>query len=71
MADWYENDATGRRVLVGLTADETEEFERLDAALPYDGELVWPDIDLPLLPMEERWLELWNRHANARDRKTG
>lgn len=32
----YSQDAAGRRVLTGLS-EETGEFFRLDASLPYDG----------------------------------
>jgi hypothetical protein len=50
----YESDAKGRRVLVGLTHEETTEFELLEAQLPmYQAEL--------------RWLELFNKHERARE----
>lgn len=58
-------DDLGRRVLVGLTYEETREFEALDASVPYDGELVWPDRNLPILPVETRWLALWEKHERA------
>lgn len=58
-------DDLGRRVLVGLTCEETREFEALDASVPYDGELVWPDRNLPILPVETRWLALWEKHERA------
>ncbi len=61
----YQLDNSGRRLLRGLTYDETLEFERLDASLPYDGLHVWPVEGLPLLPMEQRWLELWDKHQAA------
>jgi hypothetical protein len=53
----YGLDEQGRRVLIGLSFDETAEFERLDASLPFDGLHVWPDLsdDIPLLPIEVRW----------------
>lgn len=51
----YTLDRLGRRVLVGLTFEETTEFELLEAQLPmYQAEL--------------RWLELFNKHEHARDR---
>jgi hypothetical protein len=61
----YQLDGGGRRILVGLTHEETLEFEKLDDRLPYDGQSVWPDETLPLLPMEVRWLELWEKHQTA------
>lgn len=52
----YELDAEGRRVLAGLSFEETSEFELLDAQLPmYHAEL--------------RWLELFNKHDHARELK--
>jgi len=65
--DAYDLDKQGRRVLIGLAFDETAEFERLDASLPFDGLHVWPDIsdDIPLLPIEVRWRELWAKHQAA------
>ena len=49
----YEFDASGRRVLAGLTHDETTEFESLEA-------------ELPMHAAQLRWLELFNRHERAR-----
>jgi hypothetical protein len=65
----YALDTSGRLVLVGLTFGETEEFEKLDASLPYDAKTVWPDEGLPLLPMEARWLQLWMKHVAATSTK--
>ncbi len=53
-----------RRVLLGLTADETSEFERLDAQIPLDGKPVWPDTTNT--PVEDRWLELFTKHEIAK-----
>ncbi len=61
----YRFDEQGRLVLVGLTWKETREFERLDESLPFEGQHVWPTQDLPLLPMEARWHELWTKHQAA------
>jgi hypothetical protein len=61
--DDYALDANGRRVLVGLTAEETDEFIRLD-----EVGFVRPP---PLLqqewsrPEERRWLELYQKHQSA------
>ncbi|EJN09147.1 hypothetical protein PMI42_06904 [Bradyrhizobium sp. YR681] len=62
----YFVDAGGRRVLIGLTPEETFEFERLDSgqapggaqAAP-DGRVVWPDAG------ERRRLELYEKHDGA------
>ena len=50
--------------LPGLSAEETEEFVRLDQSLPFDGLFVWPD-DLPAIPSEERWRLLWAKQCRA------
>jgi hypothetical protein len=57
----YVVDVSGRRVLVGLTPEETSEFEGLDSSLPV------PDRDAGLLPsaVEGRWLELYDKHDKA------
>jgi hypothetical protein len=56
----YTLDKRGRRVLCGLDFDETTEFELLQAARPInrtgDGSL----------PEDMRWLELFNKHEQAR-----
>ena len=54
----------GRRVLIGLSEEETAEFEILDAQMPYDGKPVWPDTANS--PKEDRWLELFTKHQFAR-----
>ena len=63
----YRFDEQGRPVLIGLTWKETREFERLDESLPFEGQHVWPTQDLPTLPMEARWHELWTKHQAAAD----
>lgn len=52
------------RVIVGLTPLETAEFERIDAQIPLNAKPVWPDTANSAL--EDRWLELYNRHEAAR-----
>lgn len=64
----YFVDAGGRRVLIGLTLEETFEFERLDSqpvadlskgqALR-DGKVLWP------VAGEQRWQELYAKHDGA------
>ncbi|WP_456621602.1 MULTISPECIES: hypothetical protein [unclassified Bradyrhizobium] len=64
----YFVDAGGRRVLIGLTLEETFEFERLDSAQTPDpaarraapeGREVWLDAG------GQRWLELYEKHEGA------
>jgi hypothetical protein len=57
----YFVDAVGRRVLIGLTQEETFEFERLDSLAPNDehGRQLRPATG------EERWLELYAKHEGA------
>jgi hypothetical protein len=63
----YFVDAMGRRVLIGLTLEETFEFERLDSKpgldqaggqAPRGEEVLWPT-------GEQRWLELYEKHDGA------
>lgn len=62
----YTLDKKRRRVLAGLTPEETTEFELLDAQLPLDGKPAWRPSELPLSPKEEQWLELFRRREAAR-----
>ena len=64
----YFVDAGGRRVLIGLTLEETFEFERLDSQpvanlpdrqLARDEGVLWP------VPGEHRWQELYAKHEGA------
>src|SRR3954451_16106924 len=65
-------DDHGRRVLVGLTAAETREFETLDALSPSGGGRIgWTFGGEPTTGPEKRWLELYNRHAEALRRRRG
>ena len=64
----HHRDSLGRLVLIGLTFEETEEFERLDAtpALDKDGCLFpWPTDEDSLPRSEHRWLELYEKHLAA------
>lgn len=62
----YFVDAVGRRVLIGLTLEETFEFERLDSE-PDEGrtEAIWIERGSRPAPGEQRWLELYAKHENA------
>jgi len=50
--------------LIGLTADEAAEFERLDRLSPVDhlGNCLWDFEGDPQTPDEKRWLVLYRRH---------
>lgn len=67
-AGWYTLDRQRRRVLAGLTPEETTEFELLDVQLPLDRKLAWRSSDLPLSPEEQRWAELFRKMEAARKR---
>jgi hypothetical protein len=59
-------DPQGRRVLIGLSAAETREFEALDSLSPADGEEIgWTFGGEPTTRREKRWLELYTRHNEA------
>ena len=64
----YFVDAVGRRVLIGLSHDETFEFERLDSE-PVSGEeseFPAPDHGVRWTETSElRWLELYTKHEGA------
>src|SRR4051812_30058968 len=66
-------DQTGRRVLAGLSFEETREFETLDALPPPEGERIsWTFGGQPSTQREKRWLELYTRHNEAwKARKSG
>ncbi|OKO82435.1 hypothetical protein [Bradyrhizobium sp. AS23.2] len=63
----YFVDAIGRRVLIGLTIEETEEFEGLDRAqaepqsVSVVGEAAVGSSGLG----EQRWLVLYEKHESA------
>ena len=60
--DNYFLDAEGNRILIGLTLDETREFERLDELMS-DVNFVPTDDSRSL--NERRWLVLYDRHEAA------
>jgi hypothetical protein len=64
----YFVDSDGRRVLVGLTIEETFEFETLDslAALSWrGGHVLWEGGGFPATKQQKRWLELYSKHDQA------
>jgi hypothetical protein len=63
----YSIDENGRRVLVGLSVQETFEFETLDELSPLDEtgtKIAWRD-GAPITGREKRWLELYQKHEDA------
>jgi hypothetical protein len=58
---------TAQRSLIGLTADETAEFERLDRLSPVDhlGNCLWDFEGDPKTPDEKRWLELYRKNEGG------
>ena len=64
----YFVDEQGRRVLIGLTIEETFEFETLDnlPALDEVGRYVaWDEYGAPTTTREKGWLELYSKHDSA------
>ena len=62
----YFVDAVGKRVLIGLTPEETFEFERLDSE-PDGGRTEAMRVEQGCRPAsdEKRWLELYAKHEGA------
>lgn len=60
--DNYILDADGKRVLIGLTLDETEEFVRLDEAILDSAS---KEVDEGRTRDERRWLVLYDKHNVA------
>lgn len=59
----YCLDKQRRRVMCGLTVEETREFELLDAALALDAKPV--NLAPDPLPEDLRWFELLSKHEAA------
>ena len=66
--DSFAIDAFGNRVMIGLSAEETEEFIRLDAIVGATGPVLRNATDDRYGPQERRWLELFEKHETARRR---
>jgi hypothetical protein len=60
--DSYVLDADGNRILIGLTLDETREFERLDELI---SNLISAPTDDSRSQKERRWLVLYDKHEAA------
>lgn len=64
----YFVDENGRRVLIGLSIEETFEFETLDnlPALEEGGnQAAWDEDGIQTTTRERRWLELYGKHDRA------
>lgn len=59
----YGSDADGNRILIGLTQDETREFEYLDESISNSVSPA-PTNDVRLVN-ERRWLVLYEKHETA------
>jgi hypothetical protein len=64
--DNFVLDASGNRVLIGLTLEETIEFELLENSITANGPLPYISQDEWHRPEEKRWLELWDKHQAAK-----
>ena len=63
--DHYGLDADGNRILIGLTLDETREFEGLDELIStLNSVSPVPTNDVRLVN-ERRWLVLYEKHETA------
>jgi hypothetical protein len=60
--DNYILDGDGNRILIGLTIDETREFERLDKLI---SDLTSAPTDDGRSISERRWLVLYDKHESA------
>lgn len=64
----YFVDQVGRRVLIGLTIEETREFETLDHLPALDeagNHFAWNEDGASATTREKRWLELYSKHDQA------
>jgi hypothetical protein len=63
---YYINEQ-GRRILIGLSVEETFEFETLERLPPTDGsgQVAWSAEGCLTTTREKRWLELYIKHDNA------
>ena len=64
----YFVDECGRRVLIGLSMEETFEFETLDNLTGIEGgneRAAWEEKGSPATMRERRWQELYGKHDRA------
>jgi hypothetical protein len=62
----FEVDADGHRVLIGLSREETAEFDRLEKHINETGPFPYISRDKWHRSEEKRWLELWDKHQAAK-----
>jgi hypothetical protein len=60
----YQANACQPYTLIGLTVEETREFERLDhlSLEEHSGNCAWNLDGEPRSPEEKRWVELYRKH---------
>ena len=63
--DNYVLDADGNRVLIGLTPEETREYERLDASISALSSTPLVSTDDRRSQNERRWLVLFEKRQSA------
>ena len=65
----YHSDELGRSILIGLTFEETQEFEELEDSSPADstGSPFWTFEGPPTTQRERRWLQLYAKHQAGWD----
>jgi len=63
---YYINEP-GKRILIGLSVEETFEFETLERLSPTNesGHVAWSAGGCPTTTREKCWLELYAKHDNA------
>jgi hypothetical protein len=66
--DDFVLDTEGNRVLIGLTFDETLEFDLLEKYINETGPFPHIDRDEWQRSEEKRWLALWDKHQAAKAR---
>jgi hypothetical protein len=64
--DSFELDTAGNRVLIGLSLEETIEFELLDNCIAAPGPIPHISREEWHRPEEKRWLALWDKHEAAK-----
>jgi hypothetical protein len=63
--DHYVLDGDGNRVLIGLDAAETREFERLEKIISFAHPTPHVSSEQWHSPTEKRWLSLYQKHRSA------
>jgi len=64
--DDFEIDPAGKSVLIGLSAEETEEFLKLEEIIRTSGQLINILRDELHSPEQRRWLALFDKHTIAK-----